>query len=56
MYIDDPSKVLDHLVHSDPFSYSDPDSVIALERALGQLSCVVSKAVASFDACGGMGV
>ena len=52
MELDDLSEVLDHLVHSDPFSYSDPDSVVALERALGQLSCVVSKAVASFDAAG----
>ena len=44
------NEVLDALAEADPFTYSDPESVIALERALDQLSCITSKAVASFEA------
>jgi hypothetical protein len=44
--------VLDRLAGADPFSYGDAASVLALEGALTRLSCVTSKAVASFDAGG----
>jgi hypothetical protein len=52
MDIDDLDEVLDRLAGADPFSYGDAESVIALERALSRLACIVSEAVASFDASG----
>ena len=45
-------EILDALAGADPFSYGDAASVLALEGALARLSCVMSRAVASFDAGG----
>jgi hypothetical protein len=42
------SGALDLLAGSDPFSLSDRASVLRLEKELGRLSCVTSKAVAGF--------
>jgi len=52
MDIGDLNEVLAALAGADPFTYSDPESVIALERASGVLACFKSKAVAAFDASG----
>ncbi len=46
------AEVLDRLAEADSFSYGDAASVVALEVALGRLSCVASRAVASFDSSG----
>jgi Domain of unknown function (DUF222) len=43
---------LDRLVEEDSFCHSDAASVEALERDLGRLACVASKAVAGFDTSG----
>ena len=45
-------EALDRLGDEDPFSYCDAASVESLERDLGRLQCVTSKAVAGFDAAG----
>jgi hypothetical protein len=50
MDIGDLDEVLASLAGADPFSFGDPESVMALERTLGVLTCITSKAVASFDA------
>jgi hypothetical protein len=52
MDIGDLNKVLTALSGADPFTYSDPESVIALERASAVVDCLKSRAVASFDASG----
>jgi hypothetical protein len=41
---------LDRLLAADPCSYSDKESVVTLHRLLAAFECLVSKAVASFDA------
>ncbi len=46
--LDDLCDALDHLVDSDPYSYSDPDSLRRLETQLGRLGCCMSKGVAGF--------
>jgi hypothetical protein len=46
------NKSLGALAEADPFTYSDARSIIELEKALDVLTCVISKAVASFDAAG----
>jgi hypothetical protein len=43
-------EAIDTLVGSDTFSYSDPESIVALERQLARLGYVVSSAVAAFEA------
>ena len=45
-------EAVDRLADEDAFSHDDAASVVALERDLGRLHCVTSKAVASFDAAG----
>jgi hypothetical protein len=52
MDVDDLHGVLDRLAGADPFSYGDAESVMALERALGRLACIVTKSVASFEGSG----
>ncbi len=46
--VDDLTEVLARLARTDPFSYGDRDSIIALERGLSSYSATLSKAVASF--------
>jgi hypothetical protein len=46
--VDDLNEVLARLAGTDPFSYGDRDSIVALERGLASFSCTLSKAVASF--------
>jgi hypothetical protein len=50
--VEELTELLDRFEREDPFSYSDAASVEALERDLGRLHCVTSKAVAGFDAAG----
>jgi hypothetical protein len=52
MQLDALHEALDHLVEADAFSYSDQESIIALERELARLEYVVAKAAADFDAPG----
>jgi hypothetical protein len=52
MEVDVLEGVIDRLATADPFSYSDPDSVIALQRAVSRLAFIAANAVASFDAGG----
>jgi hypothetical protein len=52
MLLDDLERDLDRLAGSDPFSYADPESVIALERLAARLEFCVAQAVAAFDAGG----
>jgi hypothetical protein len=52
MEVDALAGVIDRLAAADPFSYSDPDSVIALQRAVARLAFIAANAVASFDAGG----
>ncbi len=42
------AEALDRLSEADPYSYSDRDSIIALERGYARHSCSMAKAVASF--------
>jgi hypothetical protein len=46
--LDDLKEVLARLAQADPFSYSDRDSIIALERGLSSYSATLAKAAASF--------
>jgi uncharacterized protein DUF222/HNH endonuclease len=46
--LDDLNEVLARLAMADPFSYSDRDSIIALERGLSSYSATLAKAAASF--------
>jgi Domain of unknown function (DUF222) len=46
--LEDLAEVLDRLVESDAFSYSDRDSIVALEGAVARLDAVASHKVASF--------
>jgi hypothetical protein len=55
MLLDDLERDLDHLAGSDPFSYADPESIIALERLAARLEFCVARAVAAFDAGGEWG-
>ncbi len=50
--LDELAGILDRLAEADPFSYGDAASVEALEVAVARLTCVTSKAVASFDSSG----
>jgi hypothetical protein len=50
--VDELTELLDRLEREDVFSHDDAASVEALEKNLGRLHCVTSKAVASFDAAG----
>jgi hypothetical protein len=52
MGIDALTEGIDALAASDPFSYSDKESVLALVRLSSRLDCIISKALASFDAGG----
>jgi hypothetical protein len=52
MLLDDLEGDLDLLARSDPFSYADPESIMALERAQARLEFIVARAVATFDAGG----
>ena len=52
MDIDDLKEVLDRMAGADPFSYGDAESVMELQRALGVMNCITSRAMASFDASG----
>jgi hypothetical protein len=52
MQLDALKREFDKLAESDPFSYSDRESIVDLERLFAQLGCFVSRAVASFDAAG----
>src|SRR5579863_6893740 len=46
--LEDLSLVLDRLAASDGFSYSDPDSIMVLQRAQARLGAVLSHKVAAF--------
>lgn len=46
------SEVLDHLVESDPSTFSDAESVVALHRQLSRLEAFVTAATAAFDSSG----
>jgi hypothetical protein len=50
MQLDALKSAIDELAAADAFSYSDRESIIDLERELAQLECIVSGAVAKFDA------
>ncbi len=50
--LEDLSLVLDRLTESDDFSYSDPDSIMVLQRASARLSAALSHKVAAFAAGG----
>ena len=52
MFLEDLERDLDELTRSDPFSYGDPESIIALERLAARLEFCVARAVAAFDAGG----
>jgi hypothetical protein len=52
MLLDDLERDLDLLAGSDPFSYGDPESIVALERMAARLEFCVARAVAAFDAGG----
>ena len=52
MVLDDLERDLDRLAGSDPFSYGDPESIIALERVAARLEFCLARAVAAFDAGG----
>jgi len=52
MELDTLAEAIDQLVGSDPFSYSDAESVIDLQRQLARLEYVVACAVANFEAAG----
>ena len=49
MQLEAVAHALDDLAAADPFSYTDPESIIELQRQLAQHECIVSKAVAVFD-------
>jgi hypothetical protein len=46
------SDATDQLIQTDPFSYSDSESMKELERQLGRLGFMVSKALANFESSG----
>jgi hypothetical protein len=46
------SDLIDELAASDPFSYSDRDSIVHLERVKNRLDSIVSNAMAAFDSGG----
>jgi hypothetical protein len=52
MKLDDLSDLVDAVAGCDPFSYSDPDSIICLQRIQNRLESILSNAVAAFDAGG----
>ena len=52
MVLDDLERDLDRLAGSDPFSYGDPESIIALERVSARLEFCLARAVAAFDGSG----
>src|ERR1700722_2645305 len=48
MQLDTVGRAIDDLAARDSFSYSDPESIIEMERQLAKYQCIVSKAVAAF--------
>jgi len=48
MQLDAVGRALDDLAAADPFTYSDPESIIEIQRQLAQYQCIASKAVAAF--------
>jgi hypothetical protein len=52
MQLDDLSDLVHEIAGSDPFSYSDPDSIVCLERIQNRLESILSNAVGAFDAGG----
>jgi Domain of unknown function (DUF222) len=49
MQLEAVGQALNDLAAADPFSYTDPESIIELQRQLAQHQCIVSTAVAVFD-------
>jgi hypothetical protein len=49
MQLEAVAHALDDLAAADSFSYTDPESIIELQRQLAQHQCIVSNAVAVFD-------
>ena len=48
MQLDAVGSALDDLAAADPFSYSDPESIIEIQRQLAKYQYIASKAVAAF--------
>jgi Domain of unknown function (DUF222) len=48
MQLDAVGLAIDDLAAADPFSYSDPESIIEIQRQLAKYQCIASKAVAAF--------
>jgi hypothetical protein len=50
--LDDLSDLVDEVAESDSFSYSDPDSIVRLQRIRNRVDSILSNAMAAFDAGG----